>query len=350
LSDDDIQKLKDEADRYLSMKVKQAAAEKLFEAASMLGDRDEPGEAIKLLVQAVKLYEEDKKEKTPDFFEKSAVIFDKLKDPKLAAEAYLKATRLYVNTGDRRAAIPVYLKAAEEFIKANMIGKGADSLRSASEEYAKLGEQILAAEHFEKSAETRLQIKDLDGILQDLNAATAIYQRVGRFDDSAKCLKRAAEVLVQSSNRKDAEAYYVAAAGDLQKAAKESGKSGEREKITDSLLEAASIYQKGGAFREAASCHTQVADEYLKNEKTEEAAQNYRRAAIERMLAGELGIVRSIVDGVRNEKVRNAASFRQALSLLEAFEKSDEQALNGLLKEINDYSLVRLCLAFARSR
>nr|MDO8132590.1 hypothetical protein [Candidatus Njordarchaeum guaymaensis] len=345
---DDIQKLKDEAEKYLSMKVKHAAAEKFFEAASMLGERGDQAEATKLLLQGVKLYEEEKKEKSADFFEKAAAKFDELKEPKLAGETYLRAAKLHTSKGDHRAAIPVYLKVTESYLKANMVRNGADGLRSAAEEYGKLGESILMAQHFEKSAETRLQVKDVDGTLQDFNNATTIYQKVGRFDESARCLKQAAEILAQSSNRKDAEKYYVAAADDLQKAAKESTKSGERDKAVKSLLEAASIYQKGGDFREAASCHMQAADEYLKNENAEEAAQNYRRAVIERLLAGELKFAKSAVDGIKDEKVRNASSFKQTVSLVEAFEKVDEEGLNKLLKEINDFSWVRLCLAFGR--
>nr|MDO8100139.1 hypothetical protein [Candidatus Njordarchaeota archaeon] len=347
---DDVQRLRDEADKYLSMKVKHAAAEKLFEAASMLSERGEQAEATKLLLQAVKLYEEEKKEKSADFFEKAAARFDELKEPKLSGDTYLKAARLYTGKGDHRAAIPVYLKAAESYLKANMERNGADGLRSAAEEYLELGEQVLAAQHFEKSAETRLQLKDMDGTLQDLNSAGSIYRRIGRFDESARCLKQVAEVLAHSGNRRDADEYYVAAADDLKKAAKESIKSTERDKAIKSLLEAASIYQKGRDFREAASCHMQIADEYLKNENAEEAAQNYRRAVIEHIIAGEHRIARSLVDGLKNEKVRNTASFRQALSLVEILEKGDENAFNELLKGINDFSWVQLCLAFGRLR
>jgi len=347
---DDVQKLKDEAEKYASMKAKQAAAEKLFEAASILGERNEQVEAVRLLVQAVRFYEEEKKEKDADFFEKAAAKFDELKEPKLAGETYLKAARLYTNKGDRRAAIPVYLKATEAYVRANMARNGADSLRSVAEEYVKLGERIPAAQHYEKSAEIRLQLKDVDGTLRDLNSATAMYREVGRFDESARCLRQIAEALAQAGNRRNAEVYYTAAADDLEKAAKESTEPRERDEVTRYLEEAASIYQKGGDFRKAASCHTQVADEYLKSEKMEEAAQNYREAAIERLLAGELETARSIVDGPKSEKVRNATSFRQALRLVEIFEKGDEEALNGLLKDINDFSLVRLCLAFERLR
>ena len=135
----------------------------------------------------------------------------------------------------------------------------------------------------------------------------------------------------------------------MQRAAKENITSGEHDKAIKSLLEAASIYQKGEDFRQAASCHLQVAEQHLRNENTEEASQNYRRAVFERILGGELRIARSLIESIKNDKVKNTASFRQALNMVEVFEKGDEEALNKLLKDINDFSWVRISLAFGRS-
>jgi tetratricopeptide (TPR) repeat protein len=345
---DEIEKLKAEAEGYRSKKVKHAAAEKLFEASTRLKDKGEEAEAIKLLLEAIKLYEEERTERVVEFLEKAAPVLDGLSQPKLAADIYLKAAKQHAGRTDHRGAIAIYLKAADAYKRANLFRDAAGSLREVAEEYEALSEPLLAAEHIEKEADARLQIKDVSGAAVALHDARDLYIEAGRFDESARCSKQVAELLVRAGNNREGERNYLQAADDLQRAADESTKTGDRSRATRFLLEAAAIYEKAKQPVEASKCHMRVAEEDLKSENINGASENFRKAAIERLLAGELEAARGIVDSIRNEEVRKTAYLKQSLALVEIFEKGDEERLNTALKEINDFSWVRLCLAFGK--
>jgi tetratricopeptide (TPR) repeat protein len=346
--DEEIQKLIDEAEKYRSMKVKQAAGEKLFEASARLAEKGEHADAVKLLTQAVKLYEEERSGKTDEFFERAATKFDEIKEFNLAGENYVKAARRHSDKADHRGAIPLYLKAAEAYKKSNLLRNVAENYRLAAIEYEVLGEPIIAAQHIEREADARLELKDVHGTVRALNDARDLYLRVGKFNESAKCFKKAAEAFAQSGNKREADEYYLMAADDLQKAAEESIKAKDHNRSPGFLLEAASIYQKGGETEKTAVCHLRAAEEYLKGENTNEAAENYRKATIEYLLTEELETAKNVVSGARDEKVRSSAAFKQSLKLVEVFEKGDEEGMNLALREIGDFSWVRLCLAFGK--
>jgi tetratricopeptide (TPR) repeat protein len=345
---EDVEKLKAEAEKYRSMKVKHAAAQKLFEAASLLHEKNEEAEALKLLLEAIMLAEEVKSQAMEDFFEEAAAKLDDMKQPKLAAENYIKTARIHVNRKDHKGAIALFLKAEEAYKKANLPANAAGCFRSVSEEYEDLGEPVLAAQHIEKEADIRLQLKDTNGTIEDLNDARGLYAKIGRFDESARCLKRIGDLFAQTEDRKQAEEYYFLAAEDLQRAADESNKVGDSSPAIGFLLSAASIYQKAGKFKEAAGCHLRLAESYVKSEDAGEASQNYRKAVMEHLLEEDPRTARTIIDGVRDEKVRTTPAFKQSQSMIEIFEKGDEARMNSALKEINDFSWVRLSLAFGR--
>lgn len=345
---EDVEKLKAEAEKYRSMKVKHAAAQKLFEAASLLHGKNEEAEALKLLLEAIRLAEEVKGQTMDDFFEEVAVKLDDMKQPKLAAENYTRAAERHDDKADHKGAIALFLKAAEAYKRASLPASAADCFRSVGEEYESLSEPILAAQNIEKEAEQRVQLKDIDGTIRDLNDAKEFYSEVGQFDQSAKILKRIADLLAQKDDKRRSEQYYLLAAGDLQRAAEESEKLGNSDKAIGFLLEAASIYQKGGDLRKTADCHLRAAESYMKVENMNEASQNYRKAVIEHLLEEGPITARVLVDSVKDEKVRSTPAFRQSQSLVEIFEKGDETGMNSALKEISDFSWVRLSLAFGR--
>jgi tetratricopeptide (TPR) repeat protein len=345
---EDVEKLKAEAEKYRSMKVKHAAAQKLFEASSLLHKRSEEAEALKLLLEAIKLAEEVRSQAMEDFFEEAAAKLDDMKQPKLAAENYVKTAGLHRDRADHKGAIALFLKGAEAYKKAGLPGNAADCFRSVGEEYESLSEPILAAQHIEKEADIRLQLKDTLRTIKDLDYARELYSRIGRFDESARCLKRIGDLYIQTEDKRRADGYYLLAAEDLQRASEESIKLGDKNKVNVFLLEAASIYQKGGELKKAADCHLRVAESYVKSEDVGEASQNYRKTIIEHLLEEDPGTARTIIDGIKDEKVRTTPAFKQSLNLVEIFENGDESRMNGALKEINDFSWVRLSLAFGR--
>jgi tetratricopeptide (TPR) repeat protein len=345
---DEIEKLKAEGDKYRSMKVKSAAAEKYYEASTRLKEKGEDAEAIRLLLQAIKLYEEERGARLEEFLEKTAPVLDSLEQPKMAGETYLKSGRQHVQRADHRGAIPLYLKASEAFKRSNLFRDAAESLRAAAEEYVALSELPLAAEHIEKEADARLQINDTIGATRALRDARDLYWKAGRFGESARCLKRAADMQIASGNLREGERNYLQAADDLRKAANESIKEGDHDQATRSLLEASLIYLKAKQPAEASKCHALAAEEELKKEDINAASENFRKATIELLLAGEPEAARNIINNIKNEEVRKTPSLRQSVALVEIFEKGDEEGLNSILREINDFSLVQLCLAFGK--
>ncbi|WXG43511.1 MAG: hypothetical protein WED04_05640 [Promethearchaeati archaeon SRVP18_Atabeyarchaeia-1] len=345
---DEIERLKAEAERYRSMKVKSAAAEKLFEASTRLRDKGEDAEAIRLLTQAIKLYEDEGSESVEGFLEKAAPVLDSLSQPKLAAETYLEAAKQHLHRKDHRGAIPVYLKAADAYRRANVFQEVAESLRAVAEEYRTLSEPLLAAEHVEKEASARLQINDARGASSALRDARDLYVGAGHFDEAARCLMKAAEVLVQAGNNREGDRILLQAAEDLQSAADESTRTGDHNQADHLLSEAAAIYEKAKQPAEASRCHARAAEEEVKKGDMSGAAEDFRKAAIDRLLAGDLEGARGIIDSVKNDEVRKTTAFKQSSTLLEIFEKGDEGRLNAMLKEINDFSWVRLCLAFGK--
>jgi tetratricopeptide (TPR) repeat protein len=345
---EDVEKLKAEAEKYRSMKVKHAAAQKLFEAASLLHERKEEAEALKVILEAIGLAEEVKSQAMDEFFESAAEKLDDMKQPKLAAENYTKAAERHSVRGDRKGAIALFLKGADAFKRASLPGSAADCFRSTSKQYESLGEPILAAQNVEKEADQRLQLRDTADAIRDLNDAREFYSSVGQYDQSARILKQIADLLDQGDDRRRSDQYYLLSAEDLQKAAEESAKLSNNEKAIGFLLEAASIYRKGSDMRKAGDCYVLTADLYVKTKKTDEASQNYRKAVFERLLEEDLAAARVLVDSVRDETVRAAPSFKQAQGLVEIFEKGDETSMNNALREITDFSWVRLSLAFGR--
>jgi tetratricopeptide (TPR) repeat protein len=345
---EDVEKLKAEAEKYRSMKVKHAAAHKLFEAASLLHEKNEEAEALKLLLEAIRLAEEVRGEAMDDFFEEVAVRLDDMKQPKLAAENYAKTAKRHSDKTDHKGAIALFLKAAEAYKRASLPASAADCFRSVGVEYESLSEPVLAAQNIEKEAEQRLQLKDTDGAIKDLNDANEFYSTVGQFDQSARILKRIADLQTQKEDKRRSEQYYLLAAEQLQRATDESEKLGNSDKAIAFLLDATSIYEKGGELVKAANCHLRVAESYAKIENASEASQNYRKAVIYHLLEEDPGTARVLVDLVKDEKVRSTPAFRQSLSLVEIFEKGDEGKMNNALKEISDFSWVRLSIAFGR--
>lgn len=345
---DDIEKLKAEAEKYRSMKVKHAAAEKLYEASTRLKDKGEDAEAIALLVQAVKLYEEERTEKLEEFLEKVAPVFDALDQLKLAAETYLKAADQHVGRADHRGAIPVYMKAADAYKRGNLLRDCAQTYRMVAEQYEALSEPLLAAGQLEKEAEARLQIKDFTGAAAALHEARDLYREMGRFDEAARCSRQVAELFIQAGSDRDGERNYLQTADDLQLAANEIAKTGDGGRATRFLVEAATIYEKAKRPAEASKCHLQAAEEDLRSNNINAASENYRKAVIEQLLAGDLEAAGNMVGTIKNEEVRKTTAFKQAAALVQIFEKRDEERLNTILKEVNDFSWVRLSLAFGK--
>jgi tetratricopeptide (TPR) repeat protein len=346
--DEEIERLKAEAEKYRSMKVKSGAAEKLYEASIRLKDKGEDSEAISLLVEAIKLYEEERTGKIEEFLEKVAPVLDSLGQLKLAAETYIKAAKQHVRRADHRGAIPIYVKAADAYKRGSLLADSAQTLRSVAQEYESLSEPLLAAEQIGKEAEVRLQIKDVSGAAAALHSARELYIEAGRFDEAAKCSRQAGELLVQGGDIRDGERNYLQAAEDLQLAADENVRTGDRGRASGFLLEAAAIYEKAKRPAEAAKCHLEAAEGDLKNEKIDAASTNFRKAAIEQLLAGNLVEARGIVDGIKKDEVRRTTAYKQSIALIEAFEKQDEEKLNSILKEVSDFSWVRLSIAFGR--
>ena len=345
---EDVEKLKAEAEKYRSMKVKHAAAQKLFEAASLLHEKKEEAEALKVILEAIGLAREVKSQAMDEFFEEAAAKLDDMKQPKLAAENYTEAAERHSVRGDHKGAIALYLRAADAYTRSSLPASAADCFRSTSEQYESLSEPILAAQNVEKEAEQRLQLKDTDEAIRDLNDAREFYSGAGQYDQSARILKHVADLLSQKDEKRRSEQYYLLTAEDLQRAADENMKLDNNDKAIGFLLEAASIYGKGGDLRKAADCHTLIAESYMKNKKIDEASQNYRKAVIEHLLEEDLVAARALVDNVKDETVRTASSFKQAQGLVDIFEKGDEPRMNNALKEVNDFSWVRLSLAFGR--
>jgi hypothetical protein len=158
------------------------------------------------------------------------------------------------------------------------------------------------------------------------------------------------ELLVGAGNNREGQRNYLQAAENLQRAADESAKAGDSSRATRFLLEAAAIYEKARQPAEASKCHMRAAEEDLKSENINGASENFRKATIEELLAGELEAARGIVDSIKNEEARKTAYFKQSLALVEIFEKGDEERLNNALREINDFSWVRLSIAFGKAR
>ena len=345
---EEIEKLKDEAEKYRSMKVKSAAAEKLFEASTRLKDKGEDAEAIDLMMQAIKLYEEERTGKIEEFLEKAAPVLDALGQLKLAAETYFKAAKQHVRRADHRGAIPVYMKAADAYKRGNLFRDVAQTLRNIADEYESLSEPLLAAGQIEKETEARLQIKDLSGAVAALHSAMDLYHEAGHFNESSRCSRQAAELLVQAGNNREGERNYLLAADDLQLAADERTKAGDHSRASVFLLEAATIYEKAKRSAEASRCHVGAAEEDLRSGNMNAASDNFRRAVIEQLLAGDLRKAREIIVSIKNEDVKKTTAFKQSLALIEIFEKRDEEGLNAILKEINDFSWVQLSLAFGK--
>lgn len=345
---EDVEKLKAEAEKYRSMKVKHAAAQKLFEAATLLHERNEEAEALKLLLEAIRLAEEVRGQAMDDFFEEVAAKLDDMKQPKLAAENYTRAAERHSVRADHKGAIALFFKGADAYVRASLPSNAADCFRSVGEQYESLSEPILAAQNIEKEAEQRLQLKDTDGAIRDLSDAKEFYFKVGQYDQSARILKRIADLLGQKDDKRRSEQYYLLSAEDLRRAADESEKLDKSDKAIGFLLEAASIYQKGNDLRKAADCHLRLAESYMKIEDANEASQNYRKAVIEHLLEEDPATARVLVDNLKDDKVRAAPAFKQVQALVDIFEKGDEAKMNNALKEISDFSWVRLSLAFGR--
>ena len=345
---EDVEKLKAEAEKYRSMKVKHAAAQKLFEAASLLHEKKEEAEALKVILEAIRVAEEVKGQAMDDFFEEAAVKLDDMKQPKLAAENFIEAAERHSARSDHKGAITLFLKGAGAYVKASLPSSAADCFRSAAEQYESLSEPILAAQNVEEEAEQRLQLKDVEGAIRDLNDAKEFYSNAGQYDQSARILKRIADLLAQKDDKRRSEQYYLLTAEDLQKAADEGKKLSNNDKALGFLVEAASIYQKGNDLRKAANCHLQIAELYTKKENANEASENYRKAVIEHLLEEDLTAARVLVGTVKDEKIRATPTFKQATGLVEIFEQGDEERMNNALKEISDFSWVRLSLAFGR--
>jgi tetratricopeptide (TPR) repeat protein len=345
---EDVGRLKAEAEKYRSMKVKHAAAQKLFEAASLLHEKKEEAEALKTILEAIKLAEEVRGQAMDDFFEEAAEKLDDMKQPKLAAENYVKAAERHSFRSDHKGAIPLFLKGADAYLRASLPANAADCFRSVGEQYDSLSEPILAAQNIEKEAEQRLQLSDTHEAIRDLNDAKEFYSKVGQYDQSARILKRIADLLAQKDDMRRSEQYYLLSAEDLQRAADESKKLDNSDRAISFLLEAASIYQKGSDLRRAADCHLHSAELYVKIDNTNEASQNYRKAVIEYLLEEDLTTAKALVDHVKEEKVRATPAFKQAQGLVDIFENGDEARMNNALKEISDFSCVRLSLAFGR--
>jgi tetratricopeptide (TPR) repeat protein len=345
---EDVGRLRAEAEKYRSMKVKHAAAQKLFEAASLLHEKKEEAEALKVILEAIRLAEEVRGQAMDDFFEEVAKKLDDMKQPKLAAENYVKAAERHSVRSDHKGAIPLFLKGADAYVRSSLPANAADCFRSVGEQYDSLSEPMLAAQNIEKEAEQRLQLRDTDDAIKDLNDAKEFYSRVGQYDQSARILKRIADLSAQKDDTRRSEQYYLLAAEDLQRAADESKKLDNRDKSISFLLEAASIYEKGRDLRRAADCHLQTAELYIKTDNTNEASQNYRKAIIEHLLEEDLTTAKVLVDTAKDEKVRATPAFKQAQGLVDIFQTGDEARMNNALKEIGDFSWVRLSLAFGR--